>query len=86
METQNAEPKRTRQTPRVWARFFTLAKGQTFDLGSKHLYQKSNFLFASQRRGYRLVLPWKKVRTFTLVRDARPGGKSSAPTATVLPN
>jgi hypothetical protein len=65
--------------PKVWQRFVHLNLNDSFFIG-RCQYMKAGFLLAvtplSPARRIR-VWPWTRVQTNVLVRDARPGGKSS---------
>lgn len=76
--TPTPAPKRPRALPKVWQRFLYLEVGDDFFIG-RCRYNKSGFFRACN--GVRTIKlpPWRKVQTDVLVRDARPGGKSSPP-------
>ncbi len=79
---------RKRALPRVWKRFYQLKKGEAFDLPGKGsvVVSKIGFFTADAALGYvYLVAPWKRVRTTTLVRDTRPGGKTGPEPVTPIP-
>lgn len=73
---------KTRQAPRVWKSFFSLAKGESFTVG-RSTYVKVGFFTANRASrttgSFRpqFIYPWVKVRTQLLVRDARAGGSCS---------
>lgn len=79
-------PKKTRELPRVWKKFWHLAEFEFFDRGGKTEFAKTGLFTAEFEAcagaggGPRTewLFPWTRVRTLKLVRDARPGGKSSA--------
>lgn len=76
-------PKKPRELPRVWKKFWHVEQYDDFFIGKK-TYIKTGVVtaevnVAGLREGARIwVMPWTKVRTAELVRDVRPGGKSSA--------
>jgi len=78
-------PKKLRQLPKVWKPFRQIKLGEIFQFGGVS-YRKDGCFFASNPRVTscedvpfpKLFWPWTKVRSSTLVRDALPGGKSSA--------
>lgn len=84
MET--TPPKKPRELPRVWKKFWHLAEFEFFDRGGETKFAKTGLFTAEYEAcagaggGPRTqwLLPWTRVRTMRLVRDARPGGKSSA--------
>lgn len=69
-------PKRLRALPRVWQRFLYLEIGDGFFIG-RCAYVKTGLLRGSTGSRVIRVWPWTRVQTAVLVRDARPGGKSS---------
>ena len=75
MSNTNKPP---RQLPRVWRSFWSLRVGDSFSIG-KLTFVKRGFLAATAISSgtSQLFYPWIRVRSGTLVRDARPGGKSS---------
>lgn len=87
--SESTTPKRTRALPRVWKKFSELQDGDLFYIG-KTLVQKTGFLIAREFEhdsclgvptptgaGHIMWRWWLKVKTTQLVRDAKPGGKSS---------
>jgi len=69
---------KTRALPRVWARFYFVKASETFTHGGKRYYKSVLPFVAVDSQGSRVFFaPWTLVRTDQLVRDARPGGKSS---------
>jgi hypothetical protein len=80
--------KKTRALPRVWKQIKHLQHGDLFYLG-KILVAKTSFFTArefefdsclgrpSLTGDGHFVWPWRRVKTTQLVRDAKPGGKSS---------
>lgn len=77
--TPTPAPKRSRALPRRWQRFLYLELNDEFSIGRCN-YLKTGF-FSAENAGGRVihVWPWERVQTVVLVRDARPGGKSSLP-------
>jgi hypothetical protein len=76
METPT--PKKVRALPRVWKRFFQLKAGEEFYEGNCLRMKTGPFWCRSCARLLFFVAPWRRVRTTVYVRDARPGGKTSA--------
>lgn len=78
-----ASAKPARRLPRVWSTFWKVEKYDDFDLGSPLRYTRVGLFraeyYSSIYRELRTkyFFPWTRVRTSQLVRDARPGGKSS---------
>ena len=83
--TTDTTPKKLRQLPKVWKPFRQIKLGEIFQFGGVS-YRKDGCFFAFDHNVTscedvpfpKLFWPWTKVRSSTLVRDARPGGKSSA--------
>lgn len=69
--------KKTRALPKVWTRYWNLAIGDRFFIGRKPLNVVGCFFYEDEAGNLTFIWPWTRVQTNVLVRDARPGGKSS---------
>jgi len=68
--------KKSRELPRAWKTFFRLKRGETYFQGPNVVAKSGPFWARDDIDRCFVVLPWHRVRTTTLVRDALPGGKS----------
>jgi hypothetical protein len=74
----NNSPKK-RSLPHVWKSFWALDVGDEFFIGKKRYWKQDLFTATSSLNGVtKFTFPWTRYRTTQLVRDARPGGKSSS--------
>src|SRR5688572_2181163 len=76
------KPKRSPALPRVWKSLWHVPCGNTFYSpagNGKILCRKTTIISGSADNGHiHLLLPWTRVRTAELLRDAKHGGKRSA--------